>query len=183
MVLPLYPKQGHDEEINQPGWYKAYFAAFCPGDETQYDFKVADNWNVVSCSKVGGGTHGFCASCAVILIELKHSDFMTCNNSPTIKAGETWTQYYADIRVIDVYDTYSGKIGIKPRGKSETTYNVSEDQTINTSSTDYDITVKNVHYIVKIADNDVMAKTYANIKAQCSGIHLATSVDTSQFNI
>ena len=142
MVLPLYPNLGHDEEINQPGWYKAYFAAFCPGDGTQYDFKVADNWNVISCSKVGGGTHGFCASCAVILIELKHSDFMTCNNSPTIEAGETWTQYYADIRVIDVYDTWSGKIGIKPRGKSETTYNVSEGQTINTSSADYNITVK-----------------------------------------
>lgn len=46
-------------------------------------------------------------------------------------------------------------------------------------ATAYDVTVRNVHYIVEIADNDVMGKLYANIKAQCSGIHLVTSIDNN----
>lgn len=75
MTLPLYPKTPCETVINEPGHIKGYFANHCPGSGTAWDFKVAPDWKVISCTTAGFGTHGCCPTCTVILIELKHIDF------------------------------------------------------------------------------------------------------------
>lgn len=83
---------------------------------------------------------------------------MNCQDSSVINAGEIWNTYYADIRVIDVYDTNSGRIGIKPMGKYETIYNVSENQITNTETEDFNLTVK--PYVIFIGSDGTKAMQF-----------------------
>lgn len=77
MVLPLYPKTPCETVINEPGHIKGYYANHCPGAGTPWDFKPEPDWKVISCSTAGFGTHGCCATCVVVLVELKHVDYGT----------------------------------------------------------------------------------------------------------
>jgi len=76
MVFPYYQSLSRfcsEIVIDEPGYFKGYFCAFCPGTGSlAHDFVPDENWNVISCVEVGVGSHGCCSSCLVVLIELQY---------------------------------------------------------------------------------------------------------------
>lgn len=73
---------------------------------------------------------------------------MDCNDSSMILEGQTWVQHYANIEVLNVYDTNNGRIAITPLGKAKEYHTVYQGQTVHTDTNDYNISVlvKSIFY-------------------------------------
>lgn len=70
-MIPNYPSPGSETVIDEPGYYKGYFCAYCPDKGTPWDFTPAEYWGVISCV-YASGSHGCCEGCVVVLIELEY---------------------------------------------------------------------------------------------------------------
>lgn len=70
MTLPLFPSPGPETVINEPGHYKGYFCATCPGTGRTFDYKAPVDWTIQSCAAAEFGGHGCCYNCYVILVDM-----------------------------------------------------------------------------------------------------------------
>jgi hypothetical protein len=88
MTLPHYPSPGSETVINDPGHYKGYFCALCPG-ATHHVFVPSPNWKLISCVRQPGlGSHNCCSNCVVVLVELKYESAtqtgkISCESTPS----------------------------------------------------------------------------------------------------
>ena len=92
-LLPCFPSPGSETAINKPGYYKGYFCKFCPGSGSGFDYVPPANWVVQSCTLMPGlGSHGCCADCVVILVELEYVD--PCRGIVCENYCDGTTKYY-----------------------------------------------------------------------------------------
>ena len=70
MTLPFFPSPGPETVINEPGHYKGYFCATCPGTGRTFDYKAPVDWTIQSCAAAEFGGHGCCYNCYVILVDM-----------------------------------------------------------------------------------------------------------------
>ena len=101
LALPYFPSPGPETVIDEPGRYKGYFCAVCPGTGRTFDYVPPVDWNVISCVDAEFGGHGCCYNCYVVLVELEYIGAEIEEPSPFIKYGIIGIALLAGLKLLN----------------------------------------------------------------------------------